>query len=231
MKNFLGIACLFLFCAFLCAQDDKTLNDSQHPLEPTITFDRYWEAATPQEFTITVRSSGVARYLSRNPTRIEKGAQEAEPDYTLDFTMSGPSRDRIFTLAQQTSYFHGDFDYKHKVADTGKKTLTYADPVRSFQTTYNFSDNKNIDAVTKLFLGISNTIEHGRKLEFMHRYNKLDLDDELKAMEEMAAGGYLAEVQIITPALESIANDSSVLHMARQRAERLLALAGSPGSH
>lgn len=228
MKNCLGITLLLLLCASLGAQDDKTQNDSRHPVEPTITFDRYWEAATPQEFIITVRSSGVARYLSRNPTRIEKGAQEAEPDYTLDFTMSAPNRDKVFTLAQQTDYFHGDFDYKHKVADTGKKTLTYADPVRYFQTTYNFSENKNIEFITRLCQGISNTIEHGRKLEFMHRYNKLDLDDELKGMEEMAQAGYMAEIQTIAPVLQSIANDSSVLHMARQRAQRLLALVGNP---
>jgi hypothetical protein len=228
MKNYLGIAFLLLLCSSLCAQDDKGQNEPVHPVEPTIILDRYWEAATPQEYTITVRSSGTARYISRNPTRVEKGAQEAEPDYTVDFTMSGANRDKIFTLAQQTNYFHGDFDYKHKVADTGKKTLTYADPVRYFQTTYNFSENKNIESITRLFQSISNTIEHGRKLEFMHRYNKLDLDDELKGMEEMAEAGYMAEIQIITPVLQSIANDGSVMHMARQRAQRLLALAGSP---
>jgi len=228
MKNYLGIAFLLLLGASVCAQDEKGQSEPTHPLEPTIILDRYWEAATPQEYTITVRSSATARYLSRNPTRIEKDSQAADPDYMMDFTMSGGNRDKIFTLAQQTNYFHGDFDYKHKVADTGKKILTYADPVRYFQTTYNFSENKNIEFITRLFQGISNTIEHGRKLEFMHHYNKLDLDDELKGMEEMAEAGYMAEIQIITPVLQSIANDGSVMHMARQRAQRLLALAGTP---
>jgi hypothetical protein len=38
----------------------------------------------------------------------------------------------------------------------------------------------------------------------------------------MSQSNYLAEVQIIAPLLQNIANDPSVLHMARQSASRLL---------
>jgi hypothetical protein len=217
---------LLFFYPFLAFSQDK--NQPIHPLEPTITFDLFWEDATPQSYTITVKSSGDVHYVSRNPTRPEPASQEPDPEYTMDFTLSPANRDRLFTLAKQANYFHGDFDFKHKVANTGKKTLTYADPVRYFQTTFNYSDNKDVDQVTRLFQGISGTIEHGRKLQFMRRFNKLGLDAELKGMEQMAQEGYLAEIQVIAPILQSIANDGSVLHMARQRAERLLASAG-PG--
>jgi hypothetical protein len=227
MKDCLGIAFLVL-CALLYAQDDKGQANSSSTSEPTVMFDCYWEAATPQNYVITLKASGEAKYVSRNPTRVEKGEQAAEPDYFVEFTMSAPNRDRIFTLAQQAGYFQGDFDYKRKVANTGKKTLTYADPVRHFQTTYNFSENKNIEEITKLFQGISFTIEAGRKLEFLRRFDKLGLEDELKAMEENADAGYMAEVAIIAPLLKNIANDSSVLHIARQRAQRLLTRAGTP---
>jgi hypothetical protein len=42
-------------------------------------------------------------------------------------------------------------------------------------------------------------------------------------MEEMAQNQSLAEIQVIAPLLQNIANDSSVLNIARQRARRLLA--------
>jgi len=210
---------LLLFCLSAFTQDqDKPTN----PNEPTITFDLFWEAANPQSYTITVESSGKATYVSRNPTRQEGGSTSADPDYTLEFTISPANRDRIFLLAKAVGYFHGDFDYKHKVANTGRKTLTYADTTRHFQTTYNYSENKDIEQITRIFQGISNTIEHGRKLQFKRRFDKLGLENELKGMEEMASEGYLAEVQIIAPVLQNIANDSSVLHIARQRAQRLL---------
>jgi hypothetical protein len=50
----------------------------------------------------------------------------------------------------------------------------------------------------------------------------------LRSMEELAKDGYLTEIEIIAPLLQNIANDTSVLHMARQRAQRLLAVANTP---
>lgn len=219
---------IMFFCLFALAQiEAQDKNQPRNPPEPTITFDRYWDDATPQEVAITLKSSGEASYVSRDPTRIDKDSGTPDPDYTVEFTMSPANRDWAFTLAKETNYFQGDFDYKHKVANTGKKTLTYGDPVRHFETTYNFSENKNIEEITKLFVGISATIEHGRKLQFLRRFDKLSLDTELKGMEDMAHNGYLAEIQIIAPLLQNIVNDSSILNMARQRAQRLLAMTGS----
>ena len=212
---------LFIFCVMLLAQDQK---QPYNPAEPAMIFDLYWEAATPQNYTITVQTSGKATYVSRNPTRPESSSQQSDPDYTLDFTISPATRDRMFLLAKAANYFQGKFDYtKHRVASTGKKTLTYADPTRHFDTTYDYSENPTIEEVTRIFQGISNTIEHGRKLQFLRRFDKLGLEAELKAMEEQAAGHYLNELQVIAPTLESIANDPSVLNIARQRAKRLLA--------
>src|SRR5215471_19358354 len=214
------LAAILLVCSFSFAQDK---DEQQHPEEPTIVFDLYWEAATPQNYTVTVQASGKAKYVSRDPTRVPEGAEAADPDYVLEFTMSAATRDRLFLLGKAANYFQGDFDYKHKVANTGRKTVTYADPARHFQTTYNFSENKDIQEVTRIFQGISNTIEHGRKLQFMRRFDKLGLERELRGMEEMAQSGYLVEIQIIASILQNIINDSSVLNIARERARRLMA--------
>jgi hypothetical protein len=195
----------------------------ENPPIPTVTFNCLWEAATPQLYTITARSTGTAHYVSGNPARkSDDPAQAADPDYTLEFTLSSPGAAKVFVLATQARYFDGDFDYKKRVANTGAKTLTYADLTRHFQTTYNWSENAAIDQLTSYFQGISATIEHGRKLQFLHRYDKLGLEAHLKGMEDEAQSHYLAELQIIAPTLESIANDSSVLNIARQRARRLL---------
>ena len=202
-------------------------NEPQNPVRPTITFDRVWEAYKPQDVTITVQSTGTAKYVSRNPFT-PPDQTGADPDYIIDFTLSTRNQERLFRDAREANYFHGDFTYKkHAVASTGKKTLTYSDPVRHFSTTYDYSDNKAIEEITNIFSGISNTIEHGRKLAYLHRFDKLGLEDELKGMESAAEGHNLAEIQIIAPTLKSIANDSRVLNIARQRAKRLLAKANS----
>lgn len=204
---------------------------AENPAIPTITFDCLWEAATPQEYTFTLRSTGTARYVSSNPARpAEDRAQD--PDYEREFTFSSSGSAKAFSLAAQAKYFDGDFEYrKHQVASTGRKTLTYADMVRHFQTTYNWSENSAIDELTRYFQGVSSTIEHGRKLEFLHRYDKLGLEAHLKGMEEEAQSRYLAELAIIAPVLESIAGDSSVMNIARQRARRLLDRAQSEAAN
>lgn len=202
-------------------------NAGQHPVLPTITFDRVWEAFTPQNVNITVQATGPAKYVSRNPFTPPDQAG-ADPDYMLEFTLSARNQERLFRDAKEANYFNGDFSYKkHVVATTGKKTLTYADPNRYFETTVDYSENRAIQEITNIFAGISNTIEHGRKLQFLHRFDKLGLEDELKGMEAAMESHNLAELQIIRPTLESIAADSTVLNIARQRAKKLLAKANS----
>ena len=227
MKFFLNALSILGLMGLLpvSAQGPNTI--PEHPGTPTVRFEQFWEPATPQDFIIIVTNLGVARYSSRNPTHPEtQGANPTLPDYHIEFNLSPASQTRIFKLASQANYFDGDFDFKkHPVAATGTKTLTYADPIRHSETTYNWSENTAIDQLTRLFEGISSTLEHGRRLEFLHRYDKLGLEDELKGMEEAAQNHDLAELQAIRPTLETVAGDSSVLNIARQRARRLLDLA------
>jgi hypothetical protein len=212
----------FLVALALLGQDTP-----QNPSLPTITFDRVWEQYTPQNIDIKVQATGPAKYLSRNPFSPPEQAGQ-DPDYLLEFTISARNQARLFRDAKEANYFNGDFNYKkHVVASTGKKTLTYADHDRYFETTYDYSDNKAIQDITDIFQGISNTIEHGRKLQYLHRFDKLGLEAELKAMEDAAASHSLVELQIIAPTLKSIAEDSAILNIARQRAQRLLAKTNS----
>lgn len=220
------VKAIWLVTALLAGLILSLQGNSQSQATPVITFNRVWEAYTPQNFNVTVQSDGTARYLSRNP--LQPPQEEPEPDYTLEFTMSQGNCGKLFRYAAEANYFSGDFSYKkHPVSSTGKKTLTYADSSRHFETTYDYSENKAIQEITDIFLGLSNTIEHGRKLQFLHRFDKLGLEEELKGMESAAEGHNLVEIQVIAPTLESIAKDASVLNIARNRAKRLLAKAAS----
>ena len=199
----------------------------QETAVPKITFEVFWEPATPQSYKISVDPSGNAHYESHTPSRPPEGRMStaSDPDdFEMQFAFSPAARDQVFQLARELSYFNGDWDYKkHSIASTGKKTLSYTDGDKQFRTTYNFSDNKSMQKLTSIFQGISLTIEHGRRLQFLLRFDKLGLDAELKGMEDMAKNGDLYELQLIEATLKKIAADSRVLHMARERAGRLLA--------
>lgn len=223
MKLRLLIALATLLAALFLQAQNASQNPPEHPTVATITYDRVWEPYTPQNVTFTVQSTGSSRYISRNPFKTPD-QRETDPDYTLEFTMSAATRDKLFRLAKETNYFNGDFTFKkHPVSSTGKKTLTYADQARHFETTYDYSENKAIEEITNIFQGVSNTLEHGRKLQYLRRFDKLGLEEELKGMESLAENDFLAELQLIAPTLENIANDPAILNIARQRAKRLLA--------
>jgi hypothetical protein len=232
MKPFSALITVVVFALALSQLAGQSANQPQNPPVPTITYECYWEAVRPQYVRITVLSTGNTTYLGRNPAlptaQQETGPQDRsrtalDPDYQIQFVMSQPNREKILKLTQQANFFNGNFDFtKHAMANTGRKTLTYADISRNFQTVYNYSENRAIQDLTQLFQNISNTLDFGRRLAFRYKYDKLGLEAELKAMEEAASSHNLAEVQVIAPVLQQIADDPTVLNIARQRAKKIL---------
>ncbi len=184
----------------------------------TITYTLDWHDAQPSHYSIKLDSAGHATYES-----LPDATTDPADKYQVEFMMSADLRDRIFALAQKANYFDGKFDYtKRKIASTGQKTLDYTDGNRHFQTAYNWSENPAIQELTDIFYGISNTMESGSKLEYMKRFDKLGLPDELQNMLRLRSEGHLLEVQSIAPLLRQIAQDSSLMNLARQRAQQLM---------
>jgi len=203
----------------------------EHPNLPTVTFDLSFPGSMPSHYAISLESTGRAAYRSdaptdtmRDPNSLRPGQPLPTDPYMLKFTMTQPTRERIFELAEQLNFFAGKFDYtKRKVASSGVKTLVFADPRRHNETSYNWSENPQIQELTRIFQNISMTLEFGRRIEHDLRYDRLGVDAELRRMEEAQSHKELLELQAVEPVLRRVANDSSVLHVARLRADKLLA--------
>jgi hypothetical protein len=113
------------------------------------------------------------------------------------------------------------------LANTGKKTLSYAGPDGSGSCVYNYSDSREVEMLTNVFLGIAYTMDEGRRLEFLHRYDRLGLDAEMTAMEDSVKMGRALELNTIEPVLTSIAKDTAVMQRVRQQAAKFLETAGN----
>jgi hypothetical protein len=132
----------------------------------------------------------------------------------------------IFDLAKTLGYLKGDFEYrKHKVAYTGDRTLGYFAPGISNKTSFTFSENPQVQQLAAIFEGTAATLEAEPKLKYLRRYDRLGLNEALKGLEGQAEKGWLRELQLLVPELESIANDTQVMNIARQRAQHLLQIA------
>jgi len=222
------LAIIVIACGSLAAVQTS---ESAAPALPTIRFVFDWPGVAPEHYEVSVDSSGRAAYESRGKPFF--AAETPADPYMVKFQMNGELRDRIFELAEKANRFRGDFDYtRRRIAQTGRKQLVYEAGDQRFETDYNWSENTAIQELTKLFRGVSNTFEAARRLEYLRRHDRLGIDAELRRMEENAKRGELLEVHAIATLLRDLAQDPTVMHMARVRAERLLRRAetGAPAA-
>ncbi len=190
----------------------------------SVTFKFDFPGADPSHYEIVIPSDGQGSYTSNG--KFDDQADPADA-VSLQFAISENIRKQIFDLSKKSHYFAGKVDSGQKnIANTGAKTLAYKDASHDSQTTYNYSLLQPITQLTSIFQNLSNTMEFGRRLVYLRKYQKLALDDQLKRMEEMQRENSLGDVGAIAPVLKDIANDSSVMNVSRARALRLLATAG-----
>jgi hypothetical protein len=225
MKSSLILLTAALLSFSLAAQipDLEPGQPNYYPPRPTVMFTLDFPTGDPTHYAIAVESSGNAAYRS-DAGEPASGKQPATGDPNIDkFTISPATARRIFKLAEKLNYFQGNFDNSRPdIANTGNKTLIYADPKRHFSTTYNYSQNPDIEQLTSLFQTMSTTMEAGRRLQHEYRFDKLGLTAELRRLSDLAKSGQASEITAITPILQEIAQDTSVMHIARTEAERLL---------
>jgi hypothetical protein len=190
------------------------------PPAATVSFTLDFPQSIPDHYAVTVSSDGHATYDSIGKLTVD--ADPGDP-FHLDFTVSPGTRQRIFDLAAKAKYFEGKIDSgKRNIASTGNKVLTYKDGQRNSQATYNYSPMPAVQELTALFQNLSMTLEFGRRLDYYYRYQKLALEEELKRMEQMLKEKNLEEVQAVSPILQRILADQSVMNVTRARAQRLL---------
>jgi len=189
----------------------------------TITFTFDFPGSQPDHYEIVVNADGHATYDSSGKS--DSDGEHGEP-FHLGVTLPASTSERIFDLAKRANYFRSTIDSgKKNLAMTGVKTLAYKDDDKTGRATYNYSQIQAVQSLTAFFQDFSNTMEFGRRIEFYRRYQKLALDDELKRMEAAAKQNTLEGLPALSPILQQIASDSTIINPVRSRAQRLLELA------
>jgi len=197
-------------------------------VQPSVTFNFDWSQGIPwQTYSIAVQADGSTHFQG---TPAPDGPGGDADLFQQDFTMSEANRSKIFDLAKKLNYFQGDFDsHLKRIAQTGSKTLEYKSVTAHGSATYNWSQNADVQELTRLFLAIANTLDYGRKLTFQYRFDKLGMDTRLKELEDLRANHYAEELNAIAPVLRKIADDPNMMHISRQTAQQLLRTLNGPG--
>jgi hypothetical protein len=199
------------------------------PAEVSLQFER--SGLPVPRFTLRIYENGTGSYQAEMVGSPADGgaaryAAASQVDRTLSLTPAMVAK--IFKVARKLNRFDMVCETKAKnIANTGKKTLSYAGADGAGSCTYNYSESKDIAMLTDTLLAIAFTMDEGRRLEFLHRYDRLGLDAEMTALEEAAAAGRALELGTIAPVLISIAEDTAVMQRVRLQAAKLLEIGKS----
>ena len=170
-------------------------------------------------FLMTVREDGSGRYQADEAA--EGGSAGQHVDRTI--ALSATTTAKIFAAARAQHDFNVVCESKIKhLANTGSKTLTYAGPDGAGSCVYNYSEIKDVQALTDIFLATAFTLDEGRKLEFKKRFDRLGLDAEMAALAHAAEQKQAVELGTIAGVLTGIANDTELMERVRLRAAKLL---------
>lgn len=210
------------------AQDSKPADPSTSThSQVSFSFER--RGLVVPKFQLTVRDDGTGLYEGEEVQNASTSNTSVAPppqEFRRPLNISQPTVKRIFTLSKQLNQFNTTCTSKAKnIADTGAKILTYSGLVGvSGSCSYNSTDSKDVQTLTDIFQGIAETLDEGRKLDYLHRYDRLGLDEATSFLAEEAADGRALEIRTIAESLRSIASDSNVMERVRTRAESLLSL-------
>ncbi len=179
------------------------------------------------KFSMVVREDGAGTYqaqVASVSSGMGQAATVAPPPVNRPIQVSQSTTEMLFKTARSLDRFNMECASKAKnIANTGQKVLSYTGPDGRGSCAYNYSENKSIAQLTEIFQAIAFTMDEGRKLEFMHRFDRLGLYSEIDALDREVEEKRALELGNIAPALKSIIADEELIQRVREHAAKLLA--------
>jgi hypothetical protein len=200
--------------------------DTTAPKQAEVTFQFDRPGMPVPHFTLRIREDGTGSYKADQaelPAAATSTRGQAAQHIDRQLNLSQGTVAKIFKAARAANHFNIECASKAKnIADTGKKTLAYIGTDGSGSCSYNYSENKAVGVVNDTFLAIATTIDEGRTLAFLHRYDRLGLDSEMTSFAQEVEAGRALELGTISPTLAAIADDTAVIQRVRLRAAKML---------
>lgn len=185
-------------------------------------------ALSPSHWTLTLHRDGSAYFRSeRGDPPAEKPQQMDAPDVDRPVQLSAEFAENVFQTAKRHHWFNENCEGHLKVAFQGWKTLSYTGPEGRGSCTFNYSQDKEMQALGDSLVGVAETLREGARLELLLQHDRLGLDQEMEYLSDAAKEGRMRQICAIRQILERLAGDDEVLDRVRKRARNLLAHAGT----
>jgi len=191
--------------------------------EPTIQVDFSNPGLSPSQWTMILHRDGSGHFRSQMGKPVDGEQQQINtPAVDRDIQVSASFAARVFDEAQHHRWFNEACESHLKVAFQGWKTLTYTGPDGKGSCTFNYSKDRDIQALGESMDAVAQTILEGARLELLLQHDRLGLDAEMEFLSDAAGDGRAQELCAIKDILERLAQDDAVLERVRKRARMLL---------
>lgn len=196
------------------------------PVESVVQVEFTNPALSPSHWTLTLHPDGSAHFRSEHNATPPAGSPLINaPDVDRDLHLSAPFTARVFETARRHRFFNEGCESRLKVAFQGSKRLTYTGPDGKGSCEFNYSKDKEIEALGDALVSTASTIVEGARLVKLEQHDRLGLDQEMELLVEGSADGRFAEMGAIREILGHLVEDDAVLERVRKRARMLLARA------
>ena len=145
------------------------------------------------------------------------------PNVDRDIRVSAEFAGRVFETTRQHQLFNSGCESHLKVAFQGWKKLSYSGPDGAGGCAFNYSKDKEIQALGDSLVAVASAIVEGARLETLLQHDRLGLDKETEYLMEAAGDGRVQQIGTIRGILERLAEDPEVMERVRKRARVLLA--------
>ena len=181
---------------------------------------------SPSQWTLIIHPDGTGHFRSeRNASPAARSPGIEAPSVDRDIQVSAEFAGHVFQMAQTHRFFQTECESHLKVAFQGWKKLSYRGPEGEGSCEFNFSKDKEIEALGESLVAVAETIVEGARLENLLQHDPLGLDRETEFLLEAAGDGRVQQIGTIRGILERLAGDDAVMERVRKRARMLLARA------
>jgi hypothetical protein len=180
----------------------------------------------PAHWVLTLSPDGNGHFRSERgnaPVDPSQGFEAANVD--RDIKVSTQFAGHVFDVVHQHKDLQSECESHLKVAFQGWKKLTYNGPDGAGSCTFNYSKDKQIQALGESLVAVASAIVEGARLETLLQHDRLGLDKEMEYLMEAAGDGRVQQICAIQGILQRLADDPEVMERVRKRARQLLARA------
>lgn len=180
---------------------------------------------TPSHWLLTLNPDGRGHFKSERGAAVSQLQSIDAPNVDRDVTVSAEFAAHVYQAARAHRFFAQDCESHLNVAFQGTKTLRYRGPDGQGSCAFNYSKDKEIQALGDSLVAVAGTILEGARLELLLQHDRLGLDAETEYLVEAAGDGRAQQIVAIRGILEQLAEDPRVMERVRKRARVLLARA------